>query len=88
MKWYEIIGLIAVWVLGLYVTVKFYEHLRNSIILISRRIRKIIYLNYPHGDNLVKYSDFYGTPVPVNPIELIPIGFYKFYLIVISAICQ
>ena len=29
MKWYEIIGLIVLWVLGLYVTGKFYEHLRN-----------------------------------------------------------
>lgn len=29
MKWYEIIGLIAVWVLGLYVTGKFYELMRD-----------------------------------------------------------
>jgi hypothetical protein len=29
MKWYEIIGLIVVWVLGIYLTGKFYEYLRN-----------------------------------------------------------
>jgi hypothetical protein len=29
MKWYEIIGLIAAWMLGLYLTGKFYEHLRD-----------------------------------------------------------
>lgn len=29
MKWYEIIGLIVVCLIGLYVTGKFYEHLRD-----------------------------------------------------------
>jgi hypothetical protein len=29
MKWYQIIGLIAVWVLGLYVSGRFYEFRRN-----------------------------------------------------------
>ena len=29
MKWYEIIGLIVLWLLGLYVTGKFYESMRD-----------------------------------------------------------
>ena len=29
MKWFEIIGLIVVWIIGLYVTGKFYEHKKN-----------------------------------------------------------
>lgn len=29
MKWYEILGLIPVWLLGLYVTGKFYESMRD-----------------------------------------------------------
>jgi hypothetical protein len=29
MEWYEIIGLIAAWFLGLYLIGKFYEHKKN-----------------------------------------------------------
>ena len=29
MKWYEIIGLMAVWALGLYLRGKFYKSMRN-----------------------------------------------------------
>lgn len=29
MEWYEIIGLIVIWIVGLYVTGKFYERMRN-----------------------------------------------------------
>ncbi len=31
MKWYEIIGLIVVWLLGVYVTGKFYESIRDYL---------------------------------------------------------
>ncbi|PRZ22772.1 hypothetical protein BC624_10620 [Flavobacterium granuli] len=39
MEWYEIIGLIAVWVLGLYVTGKFYELMRDYLYKDSWRTR-------------------------------------------------
>jgi hypothetical protein len=39
MKWYEIIGLIVVWVLGLYLRGKLYESMRDYFYKDSRRNR-------------------------------------------------
>lgn len=40
MKWYEITGLIALWVLGLYVTGKFYELMRDYFYKDSWRTKR------------------------------------------------
>jgi hypothetical protein len=40
MKWYKIIGLIVIWIVGLYVRGKVYEHLRNRHMNDSCRNRK------------------------------------------------
>lgn len=40
MKWYEITGIIAVWLLGLYVTGKSYESIRDYFYKDSWRTRR------------------------------------------------
>jgi hypothetical protein len=40
MEWYEIIGLVVVWIVGLYLRGKFYEFLRNQHFNDSWRNRK------------------------------------------------
>ncbi|MFE3871919.1 hypothetical protein ACFX5F_11880 [Flavobacterium sp. ZS1P70] len=40
MEWYEIIGLIVVWLLGLYVTGKFYEYIKDYFYKNSWKKRK------------------------------------------------
>lgn len=40
MKWYEITGIVVVWVIGIYVRGKFYESMRDYFYKDNRRNRR------------------------------------------------